>query len=183
MNYGKFFHMRLTKNFLNEGISTEVYYLGLMNKVAPLDFERGKPIGLDIPVPIKVYRDGRVSKFFAVGSCPTMIKEYALEIQKFAGSDIQIFPVYFIGKATPQELTLLNVTALCDCFEKYGEIVGDPDPYNCELKVAIDSSRVDGKHIFRVRGFEAPVIVSEALKRHLDSLQLTDIEFEPLVSI
>lgn len=103
-------------------------------------------------------------------------------------SEVQGFPVT-IG-SLPSEFEILNAMYTEACVdESRSEILrwhaedGRPDKvgrYRMISNLTVDSSRVNNRHIFRVKDWEVALIVSEKVSEALQSLPNLGIVFSPV---
>lgn len=123
----------------------------------------------------------------ALFDIPVVRKEVAAKIEEVVGGEVQRLPVGVNG--TLNEFEILVVPKRFNCidmdqsdYELWGEEDGRPDKVG-EIRMLVDW-KIDLKKvpvncdIFRVEGWETAMIVSATLKRVLEDLKVTGIEFE-----
>ncbi len=153
------------------------------------DFTQGKNyLGPD-PVIVPVQRDGsRVPFNFAAFDMPVLSKELVDEIIQLAPDDIVSYPALI--NATIPGFEIVNVVSTVKCLdEEKSEIQwwkpedGRPDKvghYRMVTKLRIAPALVQARHIFRIKGWEIALIVSEQFRDRVAKFGPLGVVFQPV---
>ncbi|MFO0820020.1 MAG: hypothetical protein U1A77_18870 [Pirellulales bacterium] len=102
-------------------------------------------------------------------------------IESVAAGDCEFFTIDIQGTGRPWHI--LNAIALVDCFDVYrsnfkqkGE--GDQRKYEMVSKLVIDPARVGTHELFRIRGYDLHLIVSERVKAAIERLPRYGVDFK-----
>jgi hypothetical protein len=108
---------------------------------------------------------------------PVLRREFAEKLQELAPNDIQRFPVLIDG--THDQYDIINVLSLVRCLDHQrseltysSEEDSEPDEVGeveMVVRLRIHQDQVGSHHVFRIREWQVPLIVSEAVKTILTS--------------
>jgi len=138
-------------------------------------FASGRPYLGTPPCSMKIYQAGiPVEVSFGRSNVPVVSDAARFAIESVATQDCEFFPIDLPG--TGKRWHILNAISLVDCFdvdrsvfeEATGE--GDEREYDSVWKVVIDPVRAAGHDLFRIRGYDLDLIVSERVKVAIESL-------------
>lgn len=142
-------------------------------------FTEGRPVHLEQPLRVPLYRAGMPLDFSTtgMGTTPIVHPKVARVFEQLAPGDVQLLPVQVEGQAEPY--FLLNVTRLVKCIDDHtSEEVqywkpedGRPEKtgrYRAILGLRVDKTLVGDANVFRTWGWTVALIVSEALKDALE---------------
>lgn len=131
---------------------------------------------------------GRPIKFtLDLFDVPVVTPEIGDILQEVAGDDIERFPV-MVG-ADYCQLEIVNVTRWLDCIDlkrSYCEVADDDSDnnrvrlYRVVSPLFVDASRSQGRHIFRLRGWPVPLIVSNTVRDRLVGIPNLGVVFQPV---
>jgi|SRR5581483_5158008 len=148
-----------------------VPYRGPRPRIVPID-EGGKRVAFNL----------------AAFDMPVVSREVADAIERLSPGVCEHFPVLIDSHIDGYEI--LNVLPACRCvdenrtlIERWTEEDGRPDKvgqYRTMLNLTIDPTRVSGRDIFRVAGWEIALIVSGRLRRDLEQIKRLGLEFVPV---
>ncbi len=143
------------------------------------------------PVVIPVRYGGvKLAFSFGAGDMPVVTPEVAEVIRRFAPDDIELFPIR-IADPQGEERFIMNVTRVEACVD---EIIsrprfwmpedGRPDKVGkyrtFDGELSLDSSKANGAHIFRIKGWSVALIVSDAVKEALSDFPQLGVIFQPV---
>ncbi|RYF58426.1 MAG: hypothetical protein EOO27_12620, partial [Comamonadaceae bacterium] len=164
-------------------LKTDVYVTGRWYLDDPVDvhgeeikdvwmFRRGKPVEPPGRLRIPVSRPGASLDidFAGLGLTPIVGARVASVFSEMAPDDVQLFPVEIEGESKPS--FLLNVTrtirciddAACEEVQYFSEDDVMPEKagtYRSVIGLRIDNSKVDDTRVFRLWGYNIPIIVDE----------------------
>jgi hypothetical protein len=151
------------------------------------DFTDGKTVSYQGVIKIAIQYEGPTLDFtFAAFDIPVVSKKVGKLIQMVDGCSIQRFDA--VIDDIKKQYEVLIITNTVDCFdEKHSEFIrwkeddGRPDKINqirMITELHIDKSKIDKNvHIFRIKGWEVALVVSEKLKEIMESEKVTGIQF------
>ncbi|AKF84451.1 hypothetical protein SAMN05443572_114108 [Myxococcus fulvus] len=152
-------------------------------------YTEGLPVqvgrGLRIPVEVP----GRPLDFSLAGmSVPVVHVRLAPVFLERAPGQVQLLPVGIEGQ--PEQYCILVATRLVDCLDEAASRVRRWEPedglpekvgqYSSVRDLRVDAARVGDAVLFRVKGWPGPLIVSEDLKRALEDVKATGLQFLPV---
>jgi hypothetical protein len=144
---------------------------------------------VEVRPPLALYRsyEGTPLDFTYTDSCmPVATKRVGDILGTIAGDDIQPFPVRVDRRDEAYEI--INVVSVVDCldtvrseitwFEEGNairpDLAGEP---SLVRNLMIDADRVGDHHVFRIKGWTLPIIVSEAIKQAFEVARVTGVKF------
>jgi len=153
------------------------------------EFIQGKVFHGPTPFRVPLDKNGKAVQFIlAAFDMPIISQRVGELLTDMSSGEIQRFPI--IIEPSIHGYEILNVTSTIDCLdENISEIMKwtpedcRPDQvgkYRMVTNITIDPSRTDNKHLFRVRGWEIALIVSEKIVRALESFSDLAIVFQPV---
>ncbi|QDE84493.1 imm11 family protein [Myxococcus xanthus] len=180
-------------------LSVDVYVKGRWYLSDPTDsegkevddiwmFRQGKPVEVHERLRIPIYRPGESLdiEFAGAGGTPVVSERVASVFRDLAPSDVQLFPVEVEGESRPY--FVLNVARTIRCIdeaaceeieirtaEDYEERVGE---YCSVSGLKIDKSKVGNVRVFRLWGWNMPIIVDEEIKDALEANGIFGGKFE-----
>ncbi len=103
-------------------------------------------------------------------------------------TDVQIIPFVLINKKNNKKVLnnyIINVITVLDSLDLTNSKYfithqGQKNEQYGIIKYAIKKKAVEGHHIFKIKGYEFPVFVSEELKNIIERNKLTGFEFLPI---
>ena len=145
-------------------------------------------VDVEEPLRVSLRRKGKPLDFtFADFDMAVANKRTADLFAKVAPSEIQRLPVEVATRK--EEFEIINVISQIDCIdEEKSEIewwteederpdkIGTPQMIS---KLVIDPKRIPGTHIFRPKGWDVVIVVSDVLKKVLEEAKVTGIRFRP----
>lgn len=156
------------------------------NEVDPRIFTQGTEVARQPELRLPIRRPGREVDLnlcdFDMVVTPRSLNE---ELEKIVGNSIQRIAIKVDGHG--DEYEILNVCRLVSCVDESKSLLtkwavddGRPDKvgqYRMIVDLFIDTTAVEGNHIFRVSGWPIAVIVSEEVKRFLERRGTTGLKF------
>lgn len=154
------------------------------------EFSEGRRYEGLTPVTVPLDVDGPRPEFtFGSGNMPVVSQALADVIESICPADVQRFPITVLPSTTGYEI--LNVTAVADCLdETLSEFVqkwtpedgqpGKVGQFRAVGVLRIDPRHTSNHHIFRIRGWEAALIVSHRLKEAMEGIENLGVVFEPV---
>jgi hypothetical protein len=154
----------------------------------PWQFRVGEPAQLKGQVQIPIKRPGTPLDFsHAAFSIPVVHVRVASLLVELAPDDVQLIPVQIAGQ--PDQFYILNATRLVQCIDDKasGEIRywrpedGRPEKtgqYRAVYGMRINTSQVSDAKVFRTWGWTVALIVSEEIKKALESIGATGTRFK-----
>ena len=119
---------------------------------------------------------------------PIVTARLGIVIEKLAKDDVQLIPVEIAG--VEGEFAVLNTLCTIDClneerskFTKWQIEDGRPEKigeYRMVAKLVVDTNRIGSSHIFRVRGWDVPLIVSETIRQTIIEGGFKGALFQPV---
>ncbi len=155
------------------------------------EFTQGRPYVGPPPCRVPLAQQGRPTEFtLAAFDMPIISQRVGRMLDDFCHAGIQRFPVAVGPFSSGYEI--LNVTSTCLCIdEQKSEILRWTDEdrrpdklgtYRMITNLTIDASRVVGEHIFRVRGWEIALIVSDDVRTAIEGTCDLGVLFEAVSS-
>ncbi len=155
-------------------------------EIDPRIFTEGRKVNIKGQLRIPMRRQGLpLDVTFADFDMPVISKEIGVLLEELAPNNIQRIPISIESQQGKYEI--LNITTLRQCVnEQQSDILwwtesdGRPDKvgqYRMVRRLIIDPSLVEGSEIFRVKGWEISIIVSQRIKDSLASRKVTGIQF------
>jgi uncharacterized membrane protein len=142
-------------------------------------FSYGRAVELKERLLIPVERPGRALSFdtAGIGQVPVVTAPIAAVFREMAAGDVQLFPAEVQGQTEPH--WLVNVARKIRCIDdaaseeiqRYTEADGRPErlgEYRAVGGLRIDASKVGDARVFRLWGWEPPIIVDAELKAALE---------------
>ncbi|MBO0830737.1 MAG: hypothetical protein J2P28_00095 [Actinobacteria bacterium] len=139
----------------------------------------GQPL---TPLRIPITVDG-VQPEFGLGAfeLPVVSPQLGKVLLAVAPGDVELIP----AAAGQDPRSILNVLSCVDCIDE-DRTVGDKWPadspragrigtYRTIVDLFLDASRITGQSVFRVRGWEVALVISEQVAQHLSEPQLRGI--------
>jgi len=117
---------------------------------------------------------------------PLVRESLATVLASRFGSDIQLIPVEVHG--SKERYLILNVTTRGDFLDKLRSGITYRNPQDKDTPqerywsvgpLVIDDRKAQGHHLFRIRGWEPPLILSEVVKSVLEDMGVKGIGFLP----
>lgn len=146
-----------------------------------------KSVEVELPLRISLRREGNPIDFtFADFDVPVVTSNVATILASVAGENIQRVPV--VVESRKEEYEIVNVISRVECIDKIAseiqwfeegndvrpDLAGKPEMIT---KLVIDSSQAEGYHMFRPKGWEVVVIVSDLVKDALEAACGSGIKF------
>lgn len=153
------------------------------------EFIHGRPYTGPTPYRVPIDQPGvRTEVTLAAFDMPVISQRVGKILDQFPRASVERFPV-LVGSIGPG-YEILNVMVTADCLdEKCSEITrfaasdGRPEKVGQYLMVTnltINPDRTDGQDIFRIRGWEIALIVSEEIKRSIEGMPNLGVVFDPV---
>ena len=179
---------------LKENVQSGYWYLG-----DPLDaqgqgvddpyvFRAGRPVHVEGRLKIPINEPGKPREYCTagLGMAPIVHVRVASLFAELAPDDVQLLPVDVQGQ--PDQYLILVATKLIRCIDdaaceevrywlpEHGqpERVGD---YKSVSELRIDPTKVGDAKVFRTRGWNLALIVSEDIKQSLERARVTGAQF------
>lgn len=157
------------------------------NEVNPRIFTQGIQVDFQQQLVLPLRRSGKEVDFnfsdFDMVVTPSSLNS---ELEALLGSVIQRIPVEIENSSKRYEI--LNVSQLVECldesrslFTKWAAGDGRPEKigqYRMIATLKIDPAAVKGRHLFRVAGWPISMIVSEEVKKFLESRKTSGLKYE-----
>ncbi len=138
-------------------------------------------------VPFKIQVDGRRIDHYDSAFCTTVVSRRLAELwQSIAGDDIQRIPAVVEGDLGEWEV--INIVSCVDCIDhqrskityypaRHPEKPGKPRGV---LKLVLDRNRIGDHHIFHPKDWEVVTIVSDTVKKAMEDMGATGVDFWPV---
>jgi hypothetical protein len=157
------------------------------NELDPRIFTQGVRVGPQPQLTLPLRRRGDEVDFnfcdFDMVVVPSVL---SAQLDAFVGSAIQRIPVTIEGQSEGFEI--LNVCDLVQCVDESRSLLtkwtaDDSRPerigqFRMIAKLKIDRTAASGHHIFRVAGWPIALIVSEDVKKLLESRRVSGLEYQ-----
>lgn len=151
------------------------------------EFTRGEPYAGLVPVRLPIAQPGQVTEFtFAAFDMPVVSNRVGTILERVAPNEIERIPV--VVGSSHRGFEILNVTSKAKCLDESRSQVlkwkledRRPDrvgKYRMVTGITIEPNCVSGKHIFRIKGWEIALIVSEVLKDAIQDVPNLAVIFE-----
>lgn len=151
-------------------------------------FEQGQPLTARGTFQLRQFQPGRPVDFSTAGvATPVIHGRFAALFARLGIQDeVQLFPARVEGQNDPYFiLNVLHVLRCIDdsrCEEVRFYTASDSQPekvgqYRTVVGLRIDSSRAQGRHIFRPWGWPVALLVSERLKEAIEEAGVTGAKF------
>lgn len=139
------------------------------------------------PVPFTIQVDGqRIDHYHSAFGAIVVSKRLAVQWESIAGADIQRIPAFVEGDSGEWEV--INIVSCVDCIDhkrskityytdKHPERPGKPRGV---LRLVLDRERIGNHHIFHPKDWEVVTIVSDAVKRAMEVMQATGVDYWPV---
>ncbi|AKF78988.1 hypothetical protein MFUL124B02_00065 [Myxococcus fulvus 124B02] len=181
---------------LNENVQGGNWYLGDIEKAPgqevddPWMFRAGRPIQVQGPLSAPINEPGKALDFClaGVGLAPILHVKLATLFMEMAPDDVQTFPVSIKGQ--PDQYVILVARKLFRCIDEQASKVqfwdaefappGREGTYYAVDDMRIDTSKVGNAKVFRVEGWDIPLIISADIKEALERLKPTGAKFVPV---
>jgi hypothetical protein len=145
-------------------------------------------VDVEEPLRVSLRRKGKPLDFtFADFDMPVANKQTADLLATVAGSEVQRLPIRVATRK--EQFEIINVASQIDCIdvekseiEWWTEEDERPDKIGTPRmisKLVIDPKRISGTHIFRPKGWDVVIVVSDVLKQVLEEAKVTGIRFGP----
>ncbi|QRN93561.1 suppressor of fused domain protein [Archangium violaceum] len=179
-------------------LNDDVYIPGRWDLGTPMDaqgrnlddwlFRKGTPLPIDgrLRIPLRG-GEGTVLDFTEAGlGVPVVSARVASIFAAMAPGDMQLIPVDVEAHAEPFYILVCTHLVKCIDDEKSGEVQywkpedGRPEmtgTYRVVYAMRIDPTKVGDAQVFRTRGYEGDLIVSEDVKQALERVGATGIRF------
>ena len=160
------------------------------NYVDPRNFTNGTVYRGESPLEIPVFR-GETALDFTLGSfdMPIVTRRVMERIRTFCGASAQWVPATIAGRDFRVEI--LNILEVLDAIDeelseiswriKKDAISNDVRTYGGIASLVLRRERVRGSRVFRLRGWELPLIVCEPVKAALEDACVTGISYKELL--
>ena len=176
------------------------------------NFTHGKPLTISPKLRVSLYDDPAVAQVtppltvsliqkkkgepldfsFTFAGVPVVSSHVGELLEAVAGPGIQRIPVLI--EPETEGFEIINVVSLVDCMDtertqcrSYWEandglpnLAGGSDVF---VDLAIDAERTGDHHIFRVKRYHLPIIVSDAVKRLFERSHVSGIDFQARIRI
>jgi hypothetical protein len=141
------------------------------------------------PVDVEVMPDSGVPFDFTLAAfdVPVVSSRMAATISELVGEDVQMIAVSIPGHNSGY--SILNALRLIPCldeskskFTKWKASDGRPDKvgqYRMVVQLFIDPMRAGNAHVFRIAGWDVPLIVSESVKHAVEEEGCLGVVFQP----
>jgi hypothetical protein len=148
------------------------------------EFTYGRPYNGPVPVTLPIQQSGRPVAFnLAAFDMPVVIREIGDIFRRIASADVQLFPVTVPANIRGYEVLNAARSELCLDEElsgvtKWGPDDGRPDKigqYHHMSSLVIDPLRTNNRHVFRIRGWEVALIVSDFIRQAIESERLPEL--------
>jgi hypothetical protein len=158
--------------------------------VDPRQFCKGMPYTVTSSLRIQLRRIGVPMDYtMADYGMPVVSRRAATVLREVASDDLQLIPVEVEGQLDPYFIA--NAVKLADCVDeqrstdvqKWQPEDGRPDrvgSYRSILQLIVDPTRIGPLRFFRIKGWEAALIVSEEVKRAMEDAKLLGPRFQPV---
>lgn len=159
-------------------------------EVWPALLMRGEPAQMEsrLTAPVKIAGQPLDFSHAAFG-IPVVHVRIASALMELAAGDVQFFPVDIPGH--PDQYLVLNVTRLVKCIDNQAsEEVrywkpedGRPEKagqYRAVYGMRIDPSKVGNAQVFRTWGWTVALVVSEGVKKAMESLGASGAKFQEM---
>jgi hypothetical protein len=145
-----------------------------------------RPYDGPLPIEVPIKKPGRAVEFgLEAFDMPVVADRIAAALKKFEPVQIEFFPVRVGCYATGFQI--VNVISAVECIDERRTNImwwkaddGRPDKtgkYRMITNLTLNPSRCDGHHIFRIKGWEIALIVSEPLKQALEAMDGLGVTF------
>lgn len=143
------------------------------NEIRGYQFREGRPYMGSRPVQVPIYQDGRPLELsFGAEKMVVVSHGARLAIEPLAAQDCQFFAVSI--PRMPSPWFILNALNLVDCFDeaksRYSKMPGDERRYAIVTRLMLDPTRIRGQQLFRVKGWNVDLIVSEIVKAAIEGV-------------
>lgn len=150
-------------------------------------FRYGKAYHDIAPYCVPVQQKGRQIAFnLAAFDMPVVSSEIVSIIKLVAANDCEFFPI--VIAESKLAMSIVNVTRRIACVDesrceevmKWRRADNRPDRLGCYRSIGglrIDPTKTSGNHIFRIFGWEVPLIVSEVIREKLETIENIGIVF------
>jgi hypothetical protein len=135
-------------------------------------FSEGHPLNFDSGLVVPIERHGDVTDIMFSHYFITYIQpRVGVLLEAFAGWDIQRVSARL---ETGEEIEILNVLTVLDCFDRErSEATYKGEKPNMVLKLRIQAEKAEGHHVFRLKDWRGPLIVSGLILEHLRRMGAT----------
>jgi hypothetical protein len=150
------------------------------NEIRGYHFRLGRPYTGLPPVRLEIYQDGRPQQVsFGFESMVVVSQQARQAIEPVASGDCEFFPVAI--PRMPAPWFVLNATRLLDCFDeinsRFTRNPAKEDGYSIVTRLMVDPARIRGQQLFRVKGWDVPLIVSDAVKAAMETVPQHGVRF------
>jgi hypothetical protein len=135
-------------------------------------FTSGRQLSFGAGLVVPVQKKGDVVDItFSHYDVPYIQPRIGQLLEAFAGWDIQRVPARL---ETGEEIEILNVLTVLDCFDhERSEATYKGEKLNMVMKLRIRDEAAEGHHVFRLKGWPGPLIVSGLILEHLRRIGAT----------
>ncbi len=139
------------------------------------------------PVPFAIQVDGDRIDYYDSASCTTVVSRRLAELwERLAGDEIQRIPALVEGDSGEWEV--INIVRCIDCIDHTrSKITYYPDNHpktpgkpRGVLRLVLDADRIGHHHIFHPTDWEVVTVVSELMKRAMEDMGATGIDYWPV---
>jgi hypothetical protein len=153
------------------------------------EFTASKAYSGPDPQFVPIQRAGKQEQFnLAAFDMPVVSEKLAVELKRIAVDEVVFYPV-LVG-STVCGFEIMNVLPAAKCLdESKSQILfwkpedGRPDKvghYRMVTRIKVDPILAEQRHIFRIKGWEIALIVSEVVRDRLCKLGRLGVVFEPV---
>jgi len=158
------------------------------NQLDAREFSEGlKYVGPD-PLEVPIYKPGKHCAFnFAAFDMPVVRRDIARIIEQLAPHDTELYPVTVSGER--EAWFIVNVVTVLDCLDesrseiaRWQERDNRPDrlgQIHAVYTICVDPARVANHHLFRIKGWPFPLLMSSTLKTALQEVPDLGVVFKP----
>lgn len=142
------------------------------NEIRGYQFRLGRPYAGPQPVKVPIYRDGRPLEVSIGAEKMVVVSQQAMQvIEPLAAGECEFFAV------TIPRMSLLwyilNACTLVECFDearsRFTPGSGD-ERYSIVTRLMLDPDRIRGHQLFRVKGWDVDLIVSDTVKAAIEGI-------------
>lgn len=135
-------------------------------------FTSGRPLTFEAGLVVPIQKSGDIVDItFSHYDIPYIQPRVGQILEAFAGWDIQRVPARL---EAGEKIEILNVLTVLDCFDRErSEATYKEEKLNMVMKLRIRDEAAEGHHVFRLKGWPGPLIVSGLILEHLRRIGAT----------
>lgn len=157
-------------------------------EVDPWQFTAGQRLDFREPLVFTQFQHGRALPFsLAAYEIPVVDEETGNVLRAVSGDDLELLPAIIEGQDAP--FWIANVVNAMECVDearsRFTRFTPEHHPdrageYQMFIELKIDPARVVGHQVFRIKGWEAPLIVSDRVRTAMEARALPGLVFTPV---